>query len=328
MKMIVVGASTGGVAALSTLVSTLPASLNAAILVVQHTGAHPSILPQILASRSLLPVAHARHGEPVMAGHIYVAPPDHHMLFAHDCIRLTKGPKEHFTRPAIDPLFLSAALARGPHVIGIVLTGALDDGTAGLQAIKACGGKALVQDPDEAQAPEMPRSALAFVNVDYCRPLSEMAEVLQALVDEEAASPAPRVLPANLVHEQELAMDLGNAMEHLSAIASPSTFVCPDCNGSLWQLHDSSPIRFRCHTGHAYTSKTLQSALVETTDQALWAAIRALQEQAILLQSLAASHRDAGETEQASQLEATEQALITQARSLRALAEKQPDAFP
>src|ERR1700712_451429 len=146
-KMIVVGASTGGVAALSTLVSTLPASLNAAILVVQHTGAHPSILPQILASRSLLPVAHARHGEPVVAGHIYVAPPDHHMLVAHDCIRLTKGPKEHFTRPAIDPLFLSAALARGPHVIGIVLTGALDDGTAGLQTIQACWGNGPGEDP-------------------------------------------------------------------------------------------------------------------------------------------------------------------------------------
>lgn len=326
--MVVVGASTGGVAALSILVSTLPAHFDAPVLVVQHTGPNPSILPEILASRGALPVAHARDGEPLESGRIYVAPPDHHMLVENDRIRLTRGPKEHFTRPAIDPLFLSAALAGGPGVIGVILTGALDDGTAGLQAIKACGGKALVQDPDEAQSPDMPRSALAFVDVDHCRPLAEMAEVLQAFIDEAPALSASVVLPSDLVHEQELAVATGDPMELLAAIAQPSTFVCPDCNGSLWQLNDSKPIRYRCHTGHAYTSKTLQSTLAATTDQALWAAIRALQEQAILLRSLAAVHRGAGDVEHARQLEATEQALAAQARSLRCLAEKQPDTFP
>ena len=235
-----------------------------------------------------------------MAGRIYVAPPDHHLLIDNGRIQLTKGPKEHFTRPAIDPLFVSAALGYGPAAVGVVLTGTMDDGTAGLQAIKECGGLAVVQDPEDAPEPSMPRSALKHVKVDHCGPINGMADVLSALVMRTTNMATEK--PAYLMHEQALALAQGDPIAHLSAIASPSTFVCPDCSGSLWQLNEINPTRFRCHTGHAYTLKTLRHALKETADQALWKAVRALQEQTILLGTVEAAYRKVGEEDEAGQV--------------------------
>lgn len=183
--LIVMGASVGGVAALSTIFAALPASFPAAILAVMHVGARNSVLPEILAKSSALPVRFAATGEAVRAGRILLAPPDRHMLVANlagrATVELTCGAREHHTRPAIDPLFRSAAAAFGPKVVGVILSGYLDDGTAGLRAIKARGGKALVQEPQEAQAPSMPHSALAHVDVDWRLPAAGMAPVLLAL---------------------------------------------------------------------------------------------------------------------------------------------------
>jgi two-component system chemotaxis response regulator CheB len=321
--VVVIGASAGGVNALLTLASQLPPTFPAPILVVLHIGSHHSVLPELLASRGPLPAAHARHEERMVAGRIYVAPPDRHLLVDNGSMRLSKGPKEHFTRPAIDPLFVSAALAYGPAAVGVVLTGTLDDGTAGLQAIKECGGLAVVQDPEDALEPSMPRSALTYVAVDHCGPIDGMADVLVALTEREHGTSPGK--PALLLHEQALAFAEGDPMEHLTAIANPSTFVCPDCSGSLWQLGKSRPVRFRCHTGHAYTLKTLQHALKETADEALWSAVRALQEQTFLLGAAVTAHREAGEDEEAHRAEESRLALVKQTNSLRALIEGRPD---
>ena len=183
--LIVMGASVGGVRALSTIFAALPAGFPAAILAVMHVGARKSVLPDVLDKHSALPVRFAEAGEAVHAGGILLAPPDRHMLVVNlagqASIELTRGPREHHTRPAIDPLFRSAAAVFGPKVVGVILGGYLADGTAGLQAIKACGGKALVQEPREAQAPSMPQSALAHVDVDWRLPVAGMAPVLLAL---------------------------------------------------------------------------------------------------------------------------------------------------
>jgi two-component system chemotaxis response regulator CheB len=323
-KVIVVGASLGGVQALLQLAAALPADLAAPMLVVLHVGEQPSVLPSLLARNAQLQVSHARDGDTLRAGHVYVAPPDQHMLVAGDRIRLSRGPKEHHTRPAIDPLFRSAALAHGPDVIGVVLTGNLDDGTAGLQAIKARGGIAVVQDPDDAAAPSMPTSALRYVDVDHCvaLPLVPLLLTSLAAAPPRPALPTPADLPA---HEQALTLSEGDPMEHLEAIGKPSTFVCPDCHGSLWEMLDSRPRRFRCHTGHAFTARTLQDALAAAGDEALWSALRSLQERRILLATMAEHDRATGEERSAARLEAASRRLQEQGDMLRGLVEKSPD---
>jgi two-component system chemotaxis response regulator CheB len=318
-RLIVVGASVGGVAALTALAAHLPADFPAPLLVVLHTGSHPSLLPELMAARGPLPVAHAVHGEQLRPGRIYVAPPDHHMQVDAGHIRLTRGPKEHHTRPAIDPLFLSAALHFGPATIGVVLSGTLEDGTAGLQAVKACGGVAMVQEPGEAQAPGMPLSALRYVQVDHCLPLQTLAEMLTVLA-RVPALPVPQARPPRLLHEQQLADGEGDFVQHLEAIAQPTPFVCPDCKGGLWQIDNSAPVRYRCHTGHAYTLKTLQQALTETMDSALWTAVRALQEQSVLLAMLAMVQRQEGAERHAVRLDLVREGIDQQSRRLRELA--------
>jgi two-component system chemotaxis response regulator CheB len=261
-------------------------------------------------------------------GQLYVAPPDRHMLVMDGHIRLTRGPKEHFTRPAIDPLFLAAALAWGPAVVGVILTGSLEDGTVGLKAVKACGGATVVQDPANAEAPSMPASALKYVEVDYCGPIGGLGSAVVSLLDRQASkSSTPRApLPPSLIHEQDIALSKGDPIEHLDAIARPSTFTCPDCHGSLWQLNEGRPVRYRCHTGHAYTLETLQRTLLQSTDEALWGALRALQEQALVLDMLAQAHRADGNEHDARRVEQTRDAMARQADTLRLLVERQPDA--
>ena len=285
-RVVVVGASLGGVEALQSLVAGLPADFAAPVVVAMHVGARPSLMPRLLATRTTLPVHAAQHGQTLQPGHVYVAPADHHVLVDGPLLRLSQGPKEHHARPAVDPLFRSAALSRGSSVIGVVLTGMLDDGTAGLQAVKAAGGIAVVQDPEDAVAPGMPRSALRHVAVDHCRPLAAIPRLLARL----AAEPAPVDTGARLVrerHELDLMLSRGNAMEHLRDIAHPSPYVCPDCKGGLWQLDDTSPARYRCHTGHGFTLRSLLHAQAEASDGALWSALRALQEKRMLLGELA-----------------------------------------
>ena len=177
-----IGASVGGVDAIRTLTDALPANFAAAVFVVLHVGAHKSELPWLLNELGPLRACHPEDGDPIQAGHIYVAPPDHHFLIEPWHMRLTRGPHENWSRPAVDPLFRSAALAYGPGVIGVILTGGRNDGTAGLFEVKQRGGTTVVQDPDDAADPGMPRSALRHVAIDHCLPLRDIPALLAALV--------------------------------------------------------------------------------------------------------------------------------------------------
>lgn len=293
--LIVMGTSVGGVSALSTIFAALLANFPAAILAVMHVGARNSVLPEILGKTSALPVRFAEEREPVRAGRILLAPPDRHMLVANlagqATVELTRGPKENHTRPAIDPLFRSAAAAFGPKVVGVVLSGYLDDGTAGLQAIKACGGKALVQEPQDAVAPSMPQSAIDHAGVDWRLPCAEIGPALLALANgtlapASAAQSLPPV-PQWIAVENRFARGVGN-MEQLEKIATPSTFTCPEFQGTLWELHGQQPQRFRCHTGHSFTARTLGELQHDKAEDAIWAAVRALQEKEKLYLNLAA----------------------------------------
>lgn len=288
-----IGASTGGVSALLTLLARLPADFEAPLLVVLHVGAHRSVLPDLISMKTSLSASHPADGEQLRPGHVYVAPPDRHMRVTQDRVHLNRGPKEHHTRPAIDPLFRSLALEHGPAAVGVVLTGMLDDGTSGLQAIKHCGGVAVVQEPDDAEAREMPESALRHVSVDHRATLRDMPQILSALARRPALAPSRP--PASLVHEDQLFLGQGNAMSHLHAIAFPTPFVCPGCHGGLWELRECSPVRYRCHTGHMFSAATLSQALLEASDEACWNAVRALQERQLFAERL---HELAGEPDE------------------------------
>jgi two-component system chemotaxis response regulator CheB len=272
--------------ALKRLVSALPADLPAALFIVLHRPPdHPSLLAEILQRVGPLDVAHAIDDESIVPGRIYVAPPDRHLLIEQGHIRLTNGPKENRFRPAIDPLFRSAASSFGPRVVGVVLTGNLDDGMAGLWAIKDRGGVAIVQDPEEALFPSMPRNALANVEVDYCLRLAEIAPALVRLSAQPVTGGA--AVSEHMQIETRIALE-DNALEAgVMKLGKPSPFTCPECHGMLLQIQDGELIRFRCHTGHAYSASSLLEEVTESVEQGLWNAMRSMDELVLLLRHLA-----------------------------------------
>ena len=317
--IVVVGASAGGVAVLLDLAAALPPQFPASVLIVQHIGAHRSTLPQLLEKAGPNRAIHAAHDAPLEHGRLYVAPPDRHLLVHHGRTWLSHGAKENHARPAIDPLFRSAAIAHGPRVVGVVLSGRLDDGTAGLQAIKACGGHAVVQDPDDAEEREMPDSALANVAVDDVVPRHALPRLLTTLVTQPRIADRAPPVPAALLREHQLSLSEGNAMEHLDAIATPSKITCPDCHGVLWELRDAHPRRYRCHTGHAYTARTLEASQGLRTEDALWNAMRALHEREALLRTMSAQCRNAGDHDEAERLAKEAEHAALHARQLHAI---------
>ncbi|MBN3875559.1 MULTISPECIES: chemotaxis protein CheB [unclassified Nostoc] len=293
-NIIVVGTSAGGVEALTYLVKHLPADLNAAVIIVLHVSSHSiSILPKILNRAGNLPVSHAQDGEAIVHGWIYVALPDHHLLVEGGYLRLTRGAKENRCRPAIDPLFRSAARTYGQRVIAVLLTGMLDDGTAGIMAVKMRGGVAIVQDPDDALYPNMPRNAIDNLDdIDHIAPLSDIPSILVALVNIPMEIQPENPVPSKMEFETEIAQLSLEAVENESdRPGKPSTFGCPDCGGILWELEEGNLLRFRCRTGHAYSVETLLATQSDKVEDALWIALRALEEKASL------SHRIASRME-------------------------------
>ena len=252
--IIVIGASAGGVAACKQLVRGLPPELAAAVFLVHHIpSSAPSHLPEILAYAGTLPVQHGVDGEPIRRGRISVAPPDCHLLLEATHLRLTQGPKENRLRPAIDPLFRSAAYAFGPRVIGVILSGALDDGTAGLWTIKDRGGLALVQHPDEAQHASMPLSALRHVEIDYCVPTAELAPLLVELTHQPVVATKEESMSTELEIETKIGLQHEGLAAGVLQLGAPSIFTCPECHGVLLHLQHGRLQRFRCHTGHAFS---------------------------------------------------------------------------
>ena len=306
------------------IVQGLPPDFGAPVCVVLHTSPQsPGILDSILGRAGKLPSAAAVTGARLRDGSVYVAPPDHHLLIEPGSVRLSKGPRENRFRPAIDPLFRSAAQVYGAGVIGVVLTGNLDDGTAGLWTIKQLGGITIVQDPEEALFPSMPTSALRQVEVDHVVPVQEIAPLLVRILERPAGDAPPEPAPTSLEVEMKIAAGQNAVDAGVEGIGEPSRFACPECHGVLLKVKDSGPSRVRCHTGHAYSARSLAAAVNDGIEDALWTAVRALEEGALLMQQLStdvddqASPDDAGELHQQG-IEAHQQSeMVRQVAQLR-----------
>lgn len=294
-NIVVIGGSAGSTEPLKVILEGLPADFPAAILIVTHVGTRESILPSLLERCSTLPVRYASQGELIVAGQVLVAPPDLHLTVDMDGARaytkLSHGAKENHSRPAIDPLFRSAAAACGPSAIGVLLSGFLDDGTVGLQAIKACGGIAVVQDPADADVLDMPANALQYADVDFVLRVDNIA---QTLVDLASRKADPRDVPAgpglvevlDRIAIENRAVDHNVDMKEMDRIGARVALTCPECGGAIWEIKDTVPLRYRCHTGHAFTARLLQSLQSSAVEGALWAAVRALHEQEHLFRRL------------------------------------------
>lgn len=265
-NIIVIGASAGGIDALRKLLSDLPANLNAGILLVVHIGQSVSVLPQILTRAGVLPAIHPEDGQSIENGVIYVAPPDYHLLVEAGHIHLSHGPKENLTRPAINPLFRSAALAYGPRVAGVILSGLLDDGISGLWEIKRRGGVTIVQDPDEALYPSMPCNAIQHVSVDYISTVAKMPALFANL------NLANRTMPD---------------MENNVVSRTLSDITCPECRGTLWEEHRGTVVDYTCRIGHSFSNLGMASHHKDAEEKALWAAAVALEEGAAIDERLA-----------------------------------------
>lgn len=288
--IVVIGASAGGIQALTQLVRQLPADLPAALFIVQHLYAEMlSTLPELLANASPWPAFHPRDGQTIQLGQIYVAPPNYHLLLRMPgLISLSQGPRENLHRPAIDPLFRTAARTYGARVVGVLLTGSKEDGAAGLWAVKMRGGLALVQDPADAQFPEMPQSALDFVpNVDYVAPLAELPGLLTAAVQQVVTAQTPVDVPVATI-EAGSNSNMSPLMDDPDdPPQEPRTLTCPECGGALNPVATGNLIQYRCSVGHAFGLDSLQAAYHEVIEQTLWAAMRALLEQIALTRQLA-----------------------------------------
>ena len=291
--IIVVGASAGGVEALRALVAGLPKEFPGTVFVVMHTAPDsPGVLAQILDRAGPLPALNAANRERFRPGHVYVAPPDQHLLLEPGAMRLTRGPKENRFRPAIDPLFRSAAQVYGPRVVGVILTGGLDDGVSGLWTIKRLGGLAVVQHPEEAYMPSMPLNAIAQVEVDHTLPLAEIPPLLARLASTTVAEQGGYDVPEDLEIEVKIAME-ENALESgIGKLGSPSIFTCPECHGTLLQLKENGRTRYRCHTGHAFSADSLLAELTESVEETLWSAVRSIAECAMLMRHMSEHVRE------------------------------------
>jgi two-component system, chemotaxis family, protein-glutamate methylesterase/glutaminase len=283
--VIAIGTSAGGLEALDTLVAQLPPDLNASIFIVQHMA--PESTAEVLISRisrHALEVKLVDDGESFKPSTIYVARPDYHLLVKKTKLLVTKGARENRFRPGIDPLFRSVAVNHGAHVIGVVLTGMLNDGTVGLSAIQECGGIAVVQDPADAAYPEMPNSVLSNMSVDHCVPLTQMGGLLTGLVQSGRRPSKP--IPEKIQTEAKIAERVLSDVAQVSTLGSQVPYNCPNCGGVLWEV-SANPIRYRCHTGHSYTGSTLVVSQSEKIEETLWTSLRMFEERKNLLNTLA-----------------------------------------
>jgi two-component system chemotaxis response regulator CheB len=286
-KIVVIGGSHGAIEALLDIVPAVPADVAAALFVVVHIPSDASsYLPNMLTRAGNLRAAHPADREPIRSAQIYVAPPDHHLTIEDGEIHARRGPRENRHRPAIDPLFRTAARAYGPDLIAVILSGNLDDGSAGLLAVKSCGGTAIVQDPSDARAAEMPKRALEYAGADYVLPVRQIGPKIVELLGRRSIPVKKKTAhnkakkngnssdPEVTEHEHDFVSEQGNG--------KPSVFACPECHGVLWEKKQGNLARFRCRVGHSYTADALKGELGDATERALWAAMRALEEKAAM----------------------------------------------
>jgi len=282
-----IGGSAGGIDALRRLLEGIPADFPAAMLVVLHIAPEgPSRLAEMFQRHTPLRVATAADGVRPAPGSIHFAPPDCHLLLHEGRILLGRGPRENRTRPAVDPLFRSLAVARDSRAVGVVLSGRLSDGSSGLRAIVRCGGCGIVQCPDDAGEAEMPKNAIEKASPGLVAPAAEIAGLLSHLVREPA--PPAQPVPADIRSETRIAAGRGVAMApDETTIGRPADISCPECDGPLREISDGGMKRYRCRVGHAYTADALLTAIGEEAERALWVAIRVLEERAEVLRRMA-----------------------------------------
>lgn len=282
--IIVIGASAGGFEPIRTILRGLPEDFPGSLFIVVHTAPDSlGILHSIFDRAGPLVADAVEHGARIAPGRVYVAPPDRHLLLEPGRMCLTRGPKENRFRPAVDPLFRSAAQTYGPRVVGIILSGGLDDGTAGLQTIKQLGGTAIVQDPAEAWAASMPQSAMQHVRVDHVLRAEEIAPLLVRLAADSDTREGAEAVPEEVDIEVKIAREDKATEVGVLRLGEPSNYACPECHGVLLRMKDRTPLRFRCHTGHAYSVESLLAEMDEAIEDTLWSAIRALEERAMLI---------------------------------------------
>ncbi|RZK52601.1 MAG: chemotaxis protein CheB [Hymenobacter sp.] len=328
--LIVIGTSAGGMPALTRLVAQLPATLPAAVLVVQHLAPDSTGEPLVarLAAHTALRCQLAAHLMPLEAGCLYLAPPDRHLLVKDNHLLVTKGPRENSYRPAADALFRSAAITFDSHVVGVVLTGMLHDGTAGLDFVQRCGGITVVQDPAEAEFPSMPASALRGVAIDYVATLAAMGPLLLGLVSstQPLGQPNPLAIPADLRLEAAIAERVVGTTEQIDELGHQVPLSCPDCGGSLWELDKGHVLRYRCHTGHAYTAEALAERSQRGLEESLWVALRMMEERKNLLSSLAAHGEGRWSEQQTTRVEEIKRHINRLREFLLSSAEENPMA--
>lgn len=289
--LIVVGGSAGSLTPLDTVITGLPGSLQACVIVVVHSSSDSAAnLARILQRHSQLPVSIASDESPIEAG-IIVSPPDRHIIVTPGQIRVVLGPKENGFRPAIDPLFRTAAHVYGERVIGVLLSGGLDDGVYGLREIKANHGLTIVQDPEGAEVASMPRNAISHVDIDHILQPEAIAPVL---IRESRPRPGGVAMGGGDFEDPQLPGVKTNIAEMNLALGPPSGLTCPDCGGALWQIEDGGLVRFRCHVGHHYSPESLAVQQNDRVESALWSAVRALEERAELQRRLASQTEEAG----------------------------------
>lgn len=288
--IIVIGGSAGSIGALRQIIPALPSDIPAAVFIVVHIGERTSLLHEFLGRATNMPVERAINGAMFEHGRIYIARTDRHLLLHNDHMLLRRSAHENLARPAVDPLFRSAAASLGSRVIGIVLSGALDDGSAGLLAIERCGGITMVQDPSDAEYSDMPLGALRVVNADYCAPASDIAALVTRLVG-EPAGPSPPA-PMEIRVEAAISAQELTAMKELDKLGKPSRMTCPECSGDLWEIKEGALLRYRCHVGHAYTSEAMDVGQAQQMEHRLWQLLRLHQERSELMRTRAEHERD------------------------------------
>lgn len=282
-NVVVVGASAGGMQALVKLIRQFDASFPAAILVVNHMAMSSSSEPLLneLRKVSSLACKIAVDKESIVAGHVYLAQPDHHLMVSGEKIAITKGARENRARPAIDSLFRSAAVSYGNRVVAVVLTGYLDDGSAGMVAVKRCGGTCVVQDPDDCAYPDMPQNALRLASIDHCLPIDQMGALLTGLVKRRKRKAT--AIPDDIAIEASIAERVLSDLESVEELGEQVPFNCPGCGGVLWQMKKGKLLRYRCHTGHSYTAAALMDEQKAKMEETLWIALRMFEENRNLL---------------------------------------------
>jgi two-component system, chemotaxis family, protein-glutamate methylesterase/glutaminase len=313
--IVVIGCSAGGVEALPRIVQQLPREVPASFFIVQHLApSHRPYLVDILKRVASIPIAWAEQGARIERGHIYVAPPDVHMIFTDDHISLNRGARENYARPSIDKLFRSAAAIHGNKTIGVLLTGMMDDGVAGLGAIHDAGGHVIVQDPSTAAFPDLPTRAVQMVAVDQVLPIDGIGNAIVARLEDRVPE---RTVPPSIALEAALDRQIQARPEELAQLGQQTPIACPDCSGPTWQLGDPDNRRYRCYLGHVNSARELLHRGSIELEAALWSAIRALNERAITLATLANDTRNAGNEQSATVYETRAKEAHTQADLVR-----------